>query len=405
MQLKYLEREECQLLNRCPDRTAKDVTNVPCVDGMAGEYQCSNVDLDAFVSLQTLGSAGEGNDIWGWTDPDTGDEFALMGCTDGTSFVNVTDPQNPEVIGFLPSHNQVSSLWRDIKVYNHHAFIISEANGHGMQVFALDRLTHRYRKKSNLSYPITFDADAHYGEFGNCHNIVINEETATAYCVGSRTCRGGPHIMDISELVEPKFVDCYAEDGYTHDAQCVVYHGLDRDYEGHEICFLYNEDSLTIADFEDKSNIKMLSRVVYTGVAYSHQGWLTENQEYLLLDDELDEMQGTNDVYTQTRMWNIKDLDEPFVMDSYFAANKCVDHNMYVLGDLVYQANYESGLRILDVSKIAEEHLEEVGFFDTYPQGTQIEFNGAWSVYPYFKSGTLVVSDINRGLFVLRYNP
>jgi len=272
-----------------------------------------------------------------------------------------------------------------------------------MQVFRLDRLrdaSKNYNASANVK---VFDADVHYGEFGNCHNIVINEETKTAYCVGSRTCRGGPHIMDISIPLVPKFVGCYQEDGYTHDAQCVVYNGPDRRYAGHEICFLYNEDSLTIADFNDYDNIRMLSRVVYPGVAYSHQGWVTEDQAYLLLDDELDEMQGTNNGSTQTRLWDIQNLEEPFIMDSYFAENKCVDHNMYVLGDLVYQANYESGLRILDVSEMKSAKVHEVGYFDTYPSGTGIRFNGAWSVYPYFKSGTLVVSDINRGLFVLKY--
>jgi choice-of-anchor B domain-containing protein len=401
MQLKNLERQECELLNMCPEAAAQDVSALPCVNGKAGEYDCNNVDLEAFVSLSTLGSLGSGNDIWGWEDTNTGDEYALFGATDGTSFIDVTNPQNPRVLGFLPSHNQISSTWRDIKVYNNHAFIISEASGHGMQVFALERLT-RAKANSNLSYPITFDADAHYDEFGNCHNIVINEDTAMAYCVGSRTCRGGPHMMSIHQPLNPQFVGCYSEDGYTHDAQFVVYHGPDERFDGHEIGFLYNEDSLTIADFQDKSNVKMLSRVVYDGVAYSHQGWLTEDQGYLLLDDELDEMQGKNDGFTQTYMWDVRDLENPKVIGHYYAVNKAVDHNMYTLGNLVFQANYESGLRILDISDVANANIEEVGFFDVHPTRTQISFNGAWSVWPYFKSGTIVVSSINRGLFVLR---
>jgi choice-of-anchor B domain-containing protein len=401
MQLKNLEREECELLKKCPDLSAKDVSGLPCVNGKAGEYDCNGVDLEAFVSLPSLGSSGSGNDIWGWTDPETGDEYAIFGATDGTSFIDITNPQNPVVIGWLPSHNQVSSTWRDIKVYANHAFIISEAREHGMQVFALDHLTAKHRNAS-FSYPRTFVPDAHYTEFGSCHNIVINEETATAYCVGSRTCRGGPHIVDISEPLNPRFVDCYDEDGYTHDAQCMIYRGPDSDYVGHEICYLYNEDSLTIADFEDKHNIIMLSRVVYDGVAYSHQGWVTEDEQYLLLDDELDEMQGKNDGYTQTRIWDIRDLRDPKITGSYFAENQSVDHNMYVLGDLVYQANYESGLRILDVTHIASASLTETAFFDCHPGSMQIRFNGAWSVFPYYKSKTIVVSSINRGLFVLK---
>ncbi len=44
-----------------------------------------------------------GNDIWGWADPMTGREYALMGMTDGTAFVDVTDPDNPAVLGKLPT--------------------------------------------------------------------------------------------------------------------------------------------------------------------------------------------------------------------------------------------------------------------------------------------------------------
>lgn len=90
-------------------------SNVIYSDGKAGEYECNNVDLLAFVSLADLGSRGDANDIWGWTDPDTGQEYALVGCEDGTSFVDVTVPKSPEVRGFLPTHTS-SSLWRDLKV-------------------------------------------------------------------------------------------------------------------------------------------------------------------------------------------------------------------------------------------------------------------------------------------------
>jgi len=395
MKLVLLDRERAHVLGQCPVLT-KDVFDQPCVDGKAGDYSCNKVDLKAFVSFHSMGSKGEGNDIWGWTDPQTKKEYALMGCTDGTSFVDVSDPVQPKVLGFLPSHLNRNSVWRDIKVYKGFAFIISEANDHGMQVFNLERL------RDVTTFKV-FDADYRYDEFGSCHNIVINEDTGFAYGVGSRTCRGGPHIVDIEDPINPKFVGCFQDDGYTHDAQCVVYKGPDTDYQGHEICFLYNENSLTIIDVEDKDNIKQLSRVVYPGVAYSHQGWVTEDQTYLLLDDELDEMQGKNEGYTQTRLWDVSDLDNPKITLNYFSPEKSVDHNMYVVGDIVYQANYESGLRILDVSQVAQAQLSEVGFFDCRPEGTQIAFNGAWSVYPWFESGNVILSSIERGLFVLRF--
>merc|ERR1712080_38739 len=157
-------------------------------------------------------------------------------------------------------------------------FIISEARDHGMQIFNLEHL--REVKVAQKKLPVVFDTDQHYDEFGSCRNIVINEDTGFAYGVGSRTCRGGPHIIDIHDPLNPKYVGCYADDGYTHDAQCVIYNGTQTKYVGREICYCYNEDSLTIIDVHDKDSIEELSRIVYDGVAYSHQGWLTEDHQY-----------------------------------------------------------------------------------------------------------------------------
>ncbi|MCB1743303.1 MAG: choice-of-anchor B family protein, partial [Gammaproteobacteria bacterium] len=218
----------------------------PCVDGEAEGFPCHRVDLVAHVSLSELGVAGqEGNDLWGWTDPDTGKEYALMGVESGTVFVDVSDEGHPEVLGRLPTHSS-SSIWRDVKVYQNYALIVSEASDHGLQVFDLTRL------RNVISPPVTFTEDAHYGNFGRAHNIVVNEDTGFAYAVGSRqgteTCNAGLHMIDISNPLVPSFAGCFSADGYTHDAQCVVYSGPDSDYSGDEICLASNEDTLTIVD-------------------------------------------------------------------------------------------------------------------------------------------------------------
>ncbi len=94
------------------------MANVPCESGKAGEYECSNIDLLSFIPLAALGTTGDGNDIWGWTDPETSREYAISCCEDGTSFVDVTEPTTPKVLAFLPTHT-VRSSWRDVKVKIH----------------------------------------------------------------------------------------------------------------------------------------------------------------------------------------------------------------------------------------------------------------------------------------------
>ena len=115
------------------------------------------------------------NDIWGWIDPINEDPYAILGLDTGTAFIRITDPENPIVIGYLPTHSS-ASLWRDIKVYQNHAFIGSEAASHGMQVFDLNQL-----RNYNDESPQTFSETAHYGLFGNSHNIGINEVFRAMY--------------------------------------------------------------------------------------------------------------------------------------------------------------------------------------------------------------------------------
>jgi choice-of-anchor B domain-containing protein len=218
--------------------------------------------------------------------------------------------------------------------------------------------------------------------------------------VGSSTCNAGLHMVDIRQPKRPRFAGCFAADGYTHDVQCVVYRGPDTEHRGREICMAANEDTLTIVDVSDKKRPRMLSRTGYTGVGYTHQGWFTEDQTRFLLDDEFDEMRAGHG--SRTYVWDVSNLDAPRVIGTHTGASHAIDHNQFIRGNLVYQANYTSGLRILDLEHVDEAHLHEVGFFDVVPQDDDTEFDGAWNVYPYFGSGIVLISGINQGLFVVR---
>ena len=364
----------------------------PCVDGFAGIYPCDQVDLMSHLNVTAVGG-GEMNDIWGWTDPLDGKEYALLGKTTGTAFIDITDPTNPVFLGELPTHT-VNSSWRDIKVYADHAFIVSEASGHGMQVFDLTKL----RNVSNP--PATFSSDAHYSGFGNCHNIAINEESGRAYPIGASTFSGGLNIIDISNPLNPTLIGSFAEDGYSHDAQIVNYIGPDTQYAGSEIAFCFNENTVTIVDVTDATDPNLVSSTGYSTSAYTHQGWLTEDHKYLLVNDELDE----GSVNTRTYIFDVQDLNNVSLIGTHVGSTPAIDHNLYTHQGLVYQSNYRAGLRILDLANIAQGQLEEVAFFDVYPSSNSANFNGTWSNYPYFGSGNVIVSHIEEGLYVLRPN-
>ena len=366
-----------------------------CDNGMAGIYPCNDYDLMGHLSLNQLSGGASGNDCWGWTDPTTAKEYALVCTSSGVSIVDISDPVNPLLMGTLPTAT-ISTAWRDVKVYNNHAFVVADnAGNHGLQIFDLTRL------RSVNNPPETFSVDAHYTGFGSAHNVVINETSGYAYIVGSSrggTYAGGPLFINIQDPLNP--VDEGGFAGYSHDAQALTYNGPDTDYTGSEILISSNENEIVIVDVTDKSNPQQIASINYANVGYTHQGWFTEDFRYFILGDELDE--ANFGMRTRTLVFDFSDLDNPQFHTQYLGASNAIDHNVYVKDNLLYQASYTAGLRILDLSNISSGTINEVGFFDTYPEHNNTAFQGAWNVYPFFESGNIIVSDIDRGLFILR---
>jgi len=413
------DRRQCLLENSCPQFNAMPTTGeFKCDSGMAGDYPCRNVDLLSHISIEDLGYTKamqeayrdndvRGNDIWGWTDPESGREYAIVGLSGGSSFVDVTNPVKPIVLAFLPTHTG-PSIWRDMKVVNNVAFIVSEAKDHGLQVFDLTR----FRSMTSFGY---VESDTHYNLFGNAHNIVSNEETEYVYVVGAtqrqyeHSCRGGLHFINVRDPLNPVYSGCYPDDGYTHDAQCVIYHGPDARYHDREICFSFNEDTLTLVDVTDKSAPVLVSKRGYSHAMYTHQGWLTEDQTIVLLDDELDEAYDVTPEagkagHTITYFWDVTDLENPELKNHYISTEVAIDHNQYIHQGLTYQSNYGAGLRILHIDQ-ENYYMKEVAYFDCLPNSSpRAVFEGSWSNYPYFKSGNVILSSIEYGLYTVRPN-
>ena len=383
---------------------------VNCSDGMADLYLCDNVDLISFLPISAIGGdrGVRLNDMWGWTDPETDKNYAIVGRNEGTSFVDVTDPLNPVYIGNLPlTDGAQPSSWRDMKVYKNYVYVVADnAREHGVQVLDLTQL------RDFDGEPILFEETTIYDNLNSVHNIVINEETGFAFAVGSggggETCGGGLHMIDIQDPANPTFAGCFADPstgrsgtGYTHDAQCVIYNGPDEEHQGQEVCFGANETAISIADVTDKENPVALSTASYPDHAYVHQGWLTEDQRYFFQNDELDELTGIVD-QTRTIIWDVSDLDDPQFVREYYLDNPASDHNLYILGDTMYQSNYVSGLQVIDISN--PEEPEHVGYFDTHPfVENAAGFSGTWSNFPYFDDIVLMTSS-NEGLFILDAN-
>lgn len=383
-----------------------------CDQGHNGVFTCNNVEVVAHLPTAALGGARGAwvNDVWGWTDPATRRDYALVARRDGASFVDVTDPAKPRLVGTLPrTVGSPPSVWRDIKTIGNHAYIVADGSGaHGVQVFDLTRL------RRATGAPVTFAPDTTYHEIFSAHNIVADTASHFLYVVGSNsggeTCGGGLHIVDATRPAELRFRGCYNDKaganprGYTHDAQCVVYRGPDARYRGHQVCVGSNEKEINIADVTDKSRPVTIGRNSYPNVSYAHQGWFDDEQRFFYMNDENDEADGLVEG-TRTIVWDLTQLDDPVVADMYIGPVKSSDHNLFVVGNRVYESNYGSGLRVLDISD--RKAPREVAFFDSAPMnddgpGHSATQSGAWSNYPFFKNGLVVFTSVREGLFLVK---
>ena len=318
--------------------------------------------------------------------------------TSGAVFIDLSVPTAPVVLGMLPTHT-VSSLWRDVEVAGNWLYVGSEASGHGLQVFDLTRLR---------TVPVTFAEDGYFGTFGNSHTIHADVNNPYVYAVGTGLFSGGLVVVNVTNPQAPTLAGSWATGGYIHENMVINYHGPDLAHTGQQISFNFHinaNDRVTITNVTNKADILLIGTTpAYTSPSLCHQGWVTEDHRYLLMDDEGDE---PNYVYnTRTHIFDIQDLEAPVYLGYFSGPNASVDHNQYINKNLSWQSNYTSGLHIVDLTNIgtspASASLSTAGYFDTYTANNGTSYNGAWSSYPYFNSGIVIVSSIGEGVFVLR---
>ncbi len=309
--------------------------------------------------------------------------------SNGVSFVDVTDPYNSVYLGNLPSVSG-ADVSHDVKTYGNYAYIVADGSvgPHGLQVFDLTALR-------NVTTPQTFSSTLVDHTFRSAHNIAINEESGYAYVVGSDLFGGQAVVYNLANPGSPEYVGGIAVDGYIHDTQVVNYHGPDPDHAGREIMFTASANDFVVIDVTDKAAPFRIWEDVYPNVGYVHQGWLSEDHSKFYLNDETDSH--------WTHKWDMTDLDNPVYLGSIApSVGSSIDHNLYVKGQYIYEANYTSGLRVFEITDAETMAIQEVAWLDTYPTSNSGSYNGAWSVYPFFESGTIISSDISNGLFVSR---
>eukprot|EP00924_Labyrinthula_sp_SR-Ha-C_P005512 snap_masked-scaffold_62-processed-gene-0.37-mRNA-1 protein AED:1.00 eAED:1.00 QI:0/-1/0/0/-1/1/1/0/645 len=394
-------------------------------------FPCKDIDFQSYLSLSDLfiseqRGTTQTSDIWGWEDTLTGKEYTLLMVDNGIWFIDSTDPANPLRVAYGPYPGSQYS-WGDLKVYKNVAYVVKDRSSetefdetYGVQIWDLTRL----RDINEDDFPLEMEPDNVHPGHGKSHNIAINTETGFAYSVGTNECLGGPYVLNLEpDPLNPTFAACVDGDGYSHDAQIVVYDGPDERFTGREILFGFNEDTLTIFDVTDKENIERISRTGYPTAEYTHQGWLTGDMRYVFMNDELDEEFETVGK-TTTYIVDVSDLRKPVFGSNFTHRDFSPDHNLYNWGEIhkkgwggsppynegnyetppisdrfMYLSNYIAGLRVLDLQGTPQ--VSEAAFFDVAPDIEGNVFLGTWSNYMH-PSGNIAISSIDRGLFIVK---
>lgn len=444
------------------------VASLPVFQGPFPETQnmefLSQIDPDDLGAEPVPGVWAKGmmNDLWGWTSPN-GQEYALATNSGGIAVVRVTDPENPQFLGEIQSQaaSNFGNIWGDPATFGNYAYFVTEIVDSKVVIAdlsGLDGLGPASSPSDTLAVPTFFWTG---GGYRSSHNIRVNEDSGYAYIAGVRLAAGAANnacgldrpprfntlILDLnSDPTNPTVAACVPNAG-EHDFYIVNYTGPDADHQGQEIAFVFDGrdregqaagnpvgGKTLIWDVTDKNNIIPLASFRLSGLVFSHNGWTTDEQDFLFIGDEIDELvlagwsassafaqpvaDPTNKPQTGTYIVDISDLDNPDVAGAqrYTDGTIGLDHNFVVEGDKFYLASYTSGTRVLQINRDENGNvsLSPLAHMDTEPRLQEnilnIEqeehfsssFLGQWGIYKFPGSDTIIASDINNGLVVMR---
>lgn len=323
-----------------------------------------NITLRANLKYPGKSLAG----AWGYVDG-LGNEYALVGTSQGMSIVDITNPSAPVEKFFVTAS---TSIWHEIKTYGDYAYMSSEGGG-GLTIVNLSGLP------SSIKDTVYKGDSTIAGQLATMHTLAI--EKNFVYMYGTNLGIGGAYVADLTDPWKPKYVGKY-DLKYIHDG----YVRNDTMYA----CNI-NNGIFSIVDFKNKSNPVLLASHS-TPKAKTHNSWLSDNGKTLFTTDEVDYSYLTS--YNLSDLSNITELDR---MESNPGSGSMV-HNTHILNDYSVTSWYKDGVVIVDCNRPA--NMIKTGFYDTHPSFGP-GGSSCWDAYPFFPSGTIIATTLSEGLFVL----
>lgn len=316
--------------------------------------------------------------VWGYVAPD-GKEYAILGGALGTSFFNISDSANIYEVDFFPTTINFSDpdqgvLWKEMKVYSHYAYVVSEADTSGVEIYDLQYLP------DTVLFVKKFTAPGHR----STHSV--SQEGHYLYLNGSNASFGqGIAVLDLIDPVNPVLRGKW-NTRYVHDCRVL------RDTI---FAMNINDGNVTVIDAGNKDSLKTISQWLNLPNPSPHNNALTSDRKYLYSTDEV------GAIPRLIKIWNIQDLTNVTQVSTWQPTNitTSIVHNVEIYGDTAVIAHYTAGVRVLDISNPAQP--SEIAWYDTYPSNNGNTYTGCWGVYK-FPSGKIAASDMKTGLYVLK---
>ncbi|MGR6088045.1 MAG: choice-of-anchor B family protein [Arcticibacter sp.] len=330
------------------------------------------------------------NGVWGWHDG-AGNEYAIIGASSGTYFINVTNPQAPTVADFVPGR-RANCIWRELKTYDHFAYLVSDDSPpNSLQIVDLQYLPD--------SVHVVYDDNT---LFERCHTIFVEDGLLYGGIVSGGSfagtgIQGNMSVFDLSNPANPVFLRSIKND-YPNLLPTNQVHDM---YVRNDTVYASSSfDGLFIFRYNRTTNnfVLLASLTAYPGQGYNHSGALTDDGNTFVFMDEV-----PNGL--PVKVLDVSDFSNLTVTSTFQSNPGPTPHNPFIVGNTCYIAYYQDGLQVYDVSD--PYNPARLGYFDTHYQ-TAIggpypspAYQGAWGAYPYLPSGHVLVSDMQNGLFVL----
>jgi choice-of-anchor B domain-containing protein len=358
------------------------------MNSSAQSYAKQNINLLGLISPNTsVSNVNKYSGCWGWYQAGKNKEYAISGASNGTYFIDITNPATPSVSAFVPSKS--TCTWREMKTYKHYAYIVSDVcKPNAFQIVDLQYLpdsvhiVHNDTTLFTLGHTIWIDNDKMW-----VASTRFNSTESSPMTVWSLVNPEAPVLLrrleqDISSIVE-------VHDMYVRNDTAFVSAG----WSGLRVLKLNSNNTFT----------QLGSYTGYQQAGYNHSSALTQNGKYLVFCDEVPESKPIHFVDVQ----NLSNI-QPLL--SWHPHPKTTPHNPFIIGNKwAIVSSYQDGLFIYDISN--PNFVKEVGFFDTFNQGGYVNpatsnygsspYNGNWGAYPFLPSKVIIANDMANGVFLL----